>query len=152
MTPTLKMYSNFVLPSWTTFSHIMKCVVQWPAVCDSWSLYCNNTRRAKAILVYIRCTLASLGLWLAHVWFLKIVSMQESVCVCLCVCACAPEATINREIFAKISCGFQEYHKFFLWIFILYKLCMIVFFKCCKRKAPRKFSHEKLYWLESTKV
>ena len=33
MTPTLKMYSNFVLPSWTMFSHIKKSVVQWPAVC-----------------------------------------------------------------------------------------------------------------------
>ena len=139
MTPTLKVYSKFVLPSWTMFSHIKKWVVQWPAVCDSWSLYCTNTWwRARATFVYIRYTLASVGLWLAHVWFLKIVSMQESVCVfvCVCVCVCAclcvhvhpwSYCKQGKICLAKISRSFQEYRKNFLWILILYKLRMIVF-------------------------
>ena len=28
----------------------------------------------------------------------------------------------------------------------------MVLFKCCKRKAPQKFSCEKLHWVESAKV
>ena len=34
----------------------------------------------------------------------------------------------------------------------LYKLRIMALFKCCKRKAPQKFSREKLHWVEYAKV
>ena len=60
--------------------------------------------------MYIRCIPASIGLWLAHVRFLKIVSMQESVCVHV-----HPEATVNRERSAwlKFHMVFKGTAKFF---------------------------------------
>ena len=44
------------------------------------------------MLFFLDCMLllflnqARAGLWLAHAWFLEIVSVQTCVCVCLCVC------------------------------------------------------------------
>ena len=37
---------------------------------------------------------ARAGLWPERTWFLKIVSVQTSVCVCVCLCVC-PEAINN---------------------------------------------------------
>ena len=45
----------------------------------------------------------------------------------------------------------QEYHKSFS-VNIYCKLLIMALFDCFKRKAPQKFSDEKLYWVESAKV
>ena len=52
--------------------------------------------------------------------------------------------------FSQFSRALRKFsHEYLL---ILYKLCIMALLKCCKRKALQKFSHEKLHWVESTKV
>ena len=53
--------------------------------------------------------------------------------------------TVNGERFAELNfCIFHSFQQ--------HKLCIMALFKCFKHKAPQKFSHEKLHWVESTKV
>ena len=45
----------------------------------------------KECLIYLWTNLlnqARASFWLMHTWFLKIDSVQKSVCVCMCVCVC----------------------------------------------------------------
>ena len=63
--------------------------------------------------------------------------------------------SVNGERFAglnfRIFCGFQEHRESFP-VNIIQALYNGIVFKCCKRKAPQKFSREKLRWVESVKV
>ena len=59
--------------------------------------------------------------------------------------------TVNGERFAGLNfCGFQGYRERFS--VNIYKLHIMALFKCFKSKALRKFSREKLHWVESMKV
>ena len=64
------------------------------------------------------------------------------------------ETTVNGERFTglnfRVFCGFQEHRESFPMN--IYKLCIMALLKYCKHKAPRKFSREKLHWVESMKV
>ena len=52
--------------------------------------------------------------------------------------------TVNGERFAGLNFrGFQEHRESFP--VNIYKLRIMALFKCCKRKAPRKFFREKLH-------
>ena len=61
---------------------------------------------------------------------------------------------VNGERFAglnfRVFRGFQEHRKSFP--VNLYISFIMALFKCCKHKAPQKFSCEKLHTVESAKV
>ena len=59
---------------------------------------------------------------------------------------------VNVERFAGLNFhSFQEYRESFVCEY-LFIYNIIALFKYFKRKALRRFSHEKLHWVESVKV
>ena len=62
--------------------------------------------------------------------------------------------TVHGERFAGLNCRVFAVFKSIAEVFheYLFKLHIMVLFKCFKRGALQKFSREKLHWVESTKV
>ena len=82
-----------------TFYGIVLCCLDVPAIIERNDIEFHDYSRVVkyahfSILLLLFLNQVHAGLWLVHVWFLKIDPVRI-VSMCVCVCVSVPEALIN---------------------------------------------------------